>query len=500
MKTMLFVSAALLAVACNKKTDKPDPGATTEAKTVETKAKEPAPPPPPAAKDVSVTSKSPDAITAFQKGRDLVDNARGAEAIEHLKKAVELDPEFAQAHAYLGMLSPGPAGADELAKAVTLAAKLPEDEKTLITAQKAFRDGDDKQGLAGFAKVSELSPGAWRPEIVLGNIANETGDHVGAIKRFEHVLSVKPDLALAHNGLAYAHAALREWEPAITEAKKQVELLPKEPNPQDTLGEILLWSSKFDESEKAFQAAIALEPKFTLSWQGIALARAYRGDYKGANEAFEKQKAGLAPGEKFEAMLGMAWLAMAQDKLTDGLAIVDAVDKDAEAKKLPIYAFAALDRAFMHMMAGKPADASTWFATALTRADALSGDGKNMLLRNHALGVLRLAAMAGKPAADSDKLLARFDDEAKAAPDNIQRHQMAAWAHGLAAWAKTGPKDAVAELSKCDPEMVGCRFDLVLAQRKSGDTAGADAIEKVLKETPRREAVGVYLLTHLGKK
>lgn len=49
------------------------------------------------------------------------------------------------------------------------------------------------------------------------------------------------------------------------------------------------------------------------------------------------------------------------------------------------------------------------------------------------------------------------------------------------------------------PTPVICRFDLASAQRKSGDKAGAEATEKQIKETPRREAPEVYLVAHLGK-
>ena len=76
---------------------------------------------------------------------------------------------------------------------------------------------------------------------------------------------------------------------------------------------------------------------------------------------------------------------------------------------------------------------------------------------------------------------------------------LASWGHGLAAWAKTGPKDAVADLSKCPPQLPACRYDLAVAQRAAGDAAGADATEKLLRESPLRDAHAVYFVTRKTK-
>jgi tetratricopeptide (TPR) repeat protein len=489
---MRWLSVVLLvSVACKKGDEKkPEP----PPKVVDKQKVEPAKAP----ADVTVTSSSPEAIKHFEEGRNLVDHARGAEAIEHFKQAIAADPNFALAMAYLGQATPGAEGTDLLAKAGTLMAKLPEAEQQQIIAMQATRAGDNAKMKAAYAKELELAPGAWRADIVLANIANGDKDHAAAIKHNEHALSIKPDLAIAYNGIAYARAGQREWEPAIAAAKKQVELLPKEPNPHDTLGEILLWAGKFDDAEKEFAAAAAIEPKFGFAWQGVGLARAYRGDFKGAHEAFEKRKA-VTPNDKIEAMLDDAWLSLAEDKVPAAIATLDAVEKDPIAKNHPLFAFATLDRAHILELAGKYPEATKAYAAALPRAEKLAGNGRKNLMRGYRIGLLRLAAVTGKPAPDTDKLLAAIDDDAKQNVGDMQMPTYIAFAKGLALWAKKDLKGAIAELSKCDAENTICRFDLAALQRKSGDKAGAEATEKLLRETPRREAAALYPVTHLPK-
>ena len=72
-------------------------------------------PKPPA--EIPITSKSPEAIEHFKKGRDLSDNLRNAEAVEELDQAIKLDPDFALALAYRGVSVPGPEGLKDLEQA-----------------------------------------------------------------------------------------------------------------------------------------------------------------------------------------------------------------------------------------------------------------------------------------------------------------------------------------------------------------------------------------------
>jgi tetratricopeptide (TPR) repeat protein len=451
---------------------------------------------------VPVTSKSKEAVAEFQKGLEMDDNARGMEAVPFYKKALELDPDFAQAMASLGNSTPGAEGAAMLDKAVTLSAALPEAEKTVIQAMQLQSTGDDAAATAAWKKASELAPGDWRLHALLGNQANQRMDFDGALAHFQESQKVKPDLAVVHNGLAYAYAGQGKFDEAIAAAQKQVELLPKEPNPQDTLGEIFLKAGKFDESEKAFQAALAIEPKFGIAWQGVALARGYRGDWKGVDQALAEGGKATPPNGQITADMALdtAWMRLAAGKGPEGLKLVEKAEKDPEVQKAPGYAFAALDRGHMLTELGKYGEAAKAFAVGQERAQKLPGRGKRDAAGNHAIGMLRLAALTGKPAADADALIAVIETNAKEMPDNATRQSFAAWARGLAAWAKGDAKAAATEMAACVPAMVPCRYDLATAQRKAGDTAGADATLKTIGETSTRDPATLYFRVKAAKK
>jgi tetratricopeptide (TPR) repeat protein len=331
---------------------------------------------------------------------------------------------------------------------------------------------------------------------LLATLANIRFDSAAALRHAQAAKDLAPSEPIIYNVIAYAEAATRNWDKAIEAAKKQVELLPEDANPQDTLGEIQLWAGKFDDAEKSFLEATKLDPNYPAAWAGVALARGYRGDYKGALEAYEQEKAAKQPGVKFEAMLDSAWIQLAQDKLADAMTTLDALDKDPDAPKFPLYAFSALDRAHMLSLSGKYAEASKWYATALSRSEQLAGDARNGVMSGYRIGVLRNAALQKKAAPDAAKLVA--DEEALAASQGDDKASQSTLAHvrGLAAWAKSGAKAAEDELVKCEPHALMCRYDLVRAAKKAGDTDGAKTIYQQLVETPQRIPEGVYIKTH----
>jgi Flp pilus assembly protein TadD len=445
--------------------------------------------------ELPITSKSPEAIQEFKTGIDLMMHARpGADA--HFKKAVELDPEFAQAMALAGATTPGAEGTDMLATAGPLAAKLPEAERAFIEGYQALRAGDGKKATERFERAAALAPGDWRPPYLLATLANNRFDSAAALRHAQAAEDLAPSEPIVYNVIAYAEASTRNWDKAIEAAKKQVELLPKDANPQDTLGEIQLWAGKFEDAEKSFLEATKLDPNYPAAWAGVALARGYRGDYRGALEAYDQEKSAKQPGVKFEAMLDSAWIQLAQDKLPAAMTTLDALDKDPDAPKFALYAFSALDRAHMLSLSGKYADATKWYATALKRSDALAGDARNGVMAGYRIGVLRNAALQGKPTPEADKLVADAEAFATAQGNDKATQHTLAHVRGLAAWAKSGPKAAEDELVKCDPHALMCRYDLVRAAQKAGDADGAKTMYQQLVETPQRIPEGVYIKTH----
>ena len=442
-----------------------------------------------AAQEVTITSKSPKAVAAFKKARELNEGQRQPEAVVELRKAVKLDPDFAVATALLSSLTPGPEGDKLIDKAVGLAAKLPEPERLEVEAFAAMRKGDTAKGIELANMIADAVPGDWRAQETLANIAMNAQKYDQAVDRAKKALALNPKAATLYNTLAYSYASQNKWDDAIAAAKMQADLLPKEPNPQDTLAEMLLRAGRFADAEAAFQKALKISPAFTSAWNGIALARVYRGDLAGVEDALARgNKAAALPQVKFDFAIDQAWAKVAGGKLADGLAILTAAEKQAEALKLPSYAGAAIERGWLDIASEKYADALTEAATAQDRlAKGGYAGGPTAALRRSSLLLETLSEAKLGKAADAEKTVAAMAEDAKNLPDGHVYHVRLAWGRGLVAAAKGDLKAAVAATDPCmAAHEEFCVYDRMQLQEKAGDPTGAaKSREEILAQYSR---------------
>jgi tetratricopeptide (TPR) repeat protein len=485
----LLVVPCLALASCGKKDDRVPAGKPSS---------EPAPagkPAVPSNADMTVTSKFPEAIAAFKRGRDLADEVRGAEAIDYFKQALQIDPGFALAQASLGQLTPGAPGQELLEQAVAHAAGVPAAEQAYIGSLLADRRGEHVKASELMTQVTRLAPGEWRAWASLGFRALAAQKWDEAIAEYQRALDANPEADAVYNGLAYAYAAQRKYDDATAAAKKQAELLATEPNPQDTYGEILLMAGRFDEAEVAFEKALALSPKFALAWQGVALARFYRGDWKGGYDALAKGKlAATLPEERVGFDFDTAWAKLGEGKPADAMKQLDAIDASAEAQALPqAWVGVAQARAQMSYLTGNYADAQKYLAQTSERAgkSKLAGVVEKTLERTQLLATLAIAAKQGN-GSEADKILAALEAAAKDAPPGAASAEFLM--HGLAKWARGDLPGSIAELSRCWADDFACRWELAAAQTKAGDKAGADATWKQIGSKHYRDPQFLYFM------
>ncbi|HZX64520.1 MAG TPA: tetratricopeptide repeat protein, partial [Myxococcales bacterium] len=243
-----------------------------------------------AAEEIPVTSKSPEARELVKRAQVAIDNVHIAEAVAALKKAIQLDPELATAHAILATLSPPAEGRKEIELAQRNVATLPEAERVRIEGIAAGIAGDNAKARELQVKLVEIAPGDFRAHMALGTTALGDRDFAKAQAEFEKAIELNPQAAGAYNLLGYTYAGQNQFEKAVATFRKYAEVVPDEPNAHDSLAEVLLNGGHLAESEGEFQKALALNPKFAGAWTGIAQTRLMRGDFRGADDALEREK------------------------------------------------------------------------------------------------------------------------------------------------------------------------------------------------------------------
>jgi tetratricopeptide (TPR) repeat protein len=439
---------------------------------------------------MTITSKSPEAVAAYERGRDLMENVRQAEAMEQLRQAVALDPDFALATADLGTLTPGADGLAMVQKAESMSATLPPAEKMSIQAMLAQEQGDAAHALELTRQVASAAPDDWHVQLQLGEALAERRMLDEASQALTKATQLEPKAGPAWNALGYVSMRQRKFDDAIAALQKYAEINPTEPNPKDSLAEAYLMAGRLDESEKSFQDAVTTSASFYPAWLGIAQVRGLRGDWKGSMEAVGKAKAAATrPQDALETDFDMAWVQFAKGDTAAATKTLDGLGTAASTAGFnAIAAFAPADRARILVLAGKPMDALKQLDIADTRAsegNLPGGAAWNVARASLSTRVSALAAL--KKMDDAKAALVKLQAEAAKMPDSEPVQALVHVAEGEIALASGDAAGAVTHFSNCADEEYYCRYMLANAQEKAGDKSAATATRAALATANLRE-------------
>jgi serine/threonine protein kinase/predicted Zn-dependent protease len=236
---------------------------------------------------IDVTTSSLEAYRAYLLGRDELERFFGAEARRSLEKAISLDPEFAVAYLYLAKahieLGDKKAQDEALGKARQFASRASEKERLYIEASYAGavkRDGKERRRV--LEELVAKYPGEKDAYHELGRSYAGAKQYVQALASFEKALALDPDFGLSLNEAAYACLKMGEPAKAIPYLERYAAANPGDPNPQDSIGEMLMRTGRLDDSVAKYKEVLAAHPDFHLSWASLAYVYALQENYSEA--------------------------------------------------------------------------------------------------------------------------------------------------------------------------------------------------------------------------
>jgi len=173
------------------------------------------------------TTSSLEALQAFTLGQGEHLKMRDDAAIPHLKKAIELDPNFATAYATLGVvyfnLGRIPEGATALKKAYELRDRAGERERFYIEAH--YYDEvtiDLEKAIAVYAQWSQTYPRDTAPYSNAALASSALGRHEKALEFASEGHRVDPQDAYSYDNMASAYQSLNRFDEAKTIAEEAV--------------------------------------------------------------------------------------------------------------------------------------------------------------------------------------------------------------------------------------------------------------------------------------
>jgi tetratricopeptide (TPR) repeat protein len=236
-----------------------------------------------------VTTSSPQARALYVKGMEDYENLYLERCNDDWRAAVKEDPNLAVAWAWIAFNSGNPKEvAEARAKAKELAPKSTPGEQLMVAWVSKVQEGDFLGGITAMNDMLETYPLDKHLLYLAGNwLLGENGDDQ-AQRFFEKALAIDKNFPAALNDLAYVEARNREFAKAFAAMDRYVVLLPKEPNPEDSYGELLRMAGNFEGSLRHYRAALKIDPDFVSSQLGLADTYALMGNQEQARVEYEK--------------------------------------------------------------------------------------------------------------------------------------------------------------------------------------------------------------------
>ena len=236
-----------------------------------------------------VTTSSAKARELFAKGVADYENLYLERCNDDWRAAAKEDPSLAVAWAWIAFNSGNPQEvSDARAKAKALAPKLSPGEQLMIAWISKVQEGDFLGGITAMNDMLEMYPRDKHLLYLSGNWLMLEDGNEQAQRIMEKALSIDKNFPAALNDLAYIDARNRQFAKALSAMDRYVALLPKEPNPQDSYGELLRMSGNFEGSLVHYRAALKIDPDFVSSQVGLGDTYALMGNQEQARIEYDK--------------------------------------------------------------------------------------------------------------------------------------------------------------------------------------------------------------------
>jgi len=220
----------------------------------------------------------------------LAEHRRDGEAEAHYRRAVSLKPDFAEAYNNLGATlgRQGRPGEAEAAyrKAVDLNPRLPQAQRNLgiaLTERQKYAEAE-----AAFRKAIELKLDDADLYCGLGKALTNQDRLNEAEAACRKAIDLQPDFAPAHDNLGAALDRQGKHVEAEAAFRKAIELQPDLAWSHSNLGGVLLRRQRYDEAEASLRKAIDLKPDYAEAYNNLAIALFRQGKPEDAEVAYRK--------------------------------------------------------------------------------------------------------------------------------------------------------------------------------------------------------------------
>ena len=428
-----------------------------------------------AAEPMRLTTHSDHARELFGQAVLLSGNYRLDECLHSLRQATAEDTSFASGWALLSYYATDAReSADALAHAQSLAGRISPSEMLFVRWVTALKKNDQ---LSAISDLNDLVRKESTDKYVLylaGRWFVDQHDAQRAVPLFEKVLEIDSDFTPVLNRLGYSYAAGGDMARAEALMQRYVAVMPADPNPEDSYGDILFKAGRYQEAKEHFELALKKEPTFGPSQHELGDVFAMLGNQPGAREAYEKSaKVAANPRRSLEYRGSIALSYVRENMLGFADREYQQLIAEAHARK-----FTDLEAGFQEAMAMYSND-DLAALKHLDAAEAALREDPDLaaVTRDEHMAVIRrwrgVRSLRAGNAPLAEVCLHVLEERYQRTDNEFIGTQM----HALRGMILLGQKkssEAIAELEQSGDDAFALDL-LARAKRETGDGAGADA-------------------------
>jgi serine/threonine-protein kinase len=240
-----------------------------------------------------------EAYQSYLRGRGYLSDASNDEhlqvAVQSLKRAAELDPNYAVAYASLGQAYWSKYKATnepvwlELAQhaceqSENLNSKTAESKVCLATVK--VGTGQYESAVADFEAALEIDPRSDAAYLGLADANEQSGNYAAAERTHLRVIQLRPKYYLGYSRLGQFYLRRARYQDAADQFQKEISLIPQSEQPYTAVGAAYIYLGRYDDAITVLRRSIELRPTFpALSNLGSTLLRLRR--YDDAATVFE---------------------------------------------------------------------------------------------------------------------------------------------------------------------------------------------------------------------
>ncbi len=239
---------------------------------------------------LGISSKSVDARENLEMSLDQYENAGFDEAVMHAQMATEKDSKFALAYAVWSFAARRTVAAPEaLQKAKALKNRCVGDECLLVRFLTGAQEANYIPAIAAMNDLLARRPKDKHILYLAGEWLYFQQDFERAAKLWTAALDVDPKFPPALNMLGYVYVEAIGPEPkkAVEYLRRYADALPDQPNPQDSLGEVLRMTGDDSGSLAHYAEALRISPTYVTSQYGRGDTYTLMGNYGAARSEYE---------------------------------------------------------------------------------------------------------------------------------------------------------------------------------------------------------------------